>query len=91
MGIDERENRIDQQFEIKLEWRDPRITYNNLKKDSSFNALTEDEMKMIWLPVLVYANTDQIETTRLGVDWEWSTSVVVSRDGNLTRQVLSSF
>ena len=47
MGIDERENRIDQQFEIMLEWRDPRITYNNLKKDSSFNALTEDKMKMI--------------------------------------------
>ena len=41
MGIDERENSIDLQFKIILEWRDPRITFNNLKKDSFFNALTQ--------------------------------------------------
>ena len=88
MDIDERENTIDLEFDIILEWKDPRITYNNLKKDIFFNALTEDEMKMVWLPVLIYANTDQKETTRLGMGWEWSTRVVVSRDGEFTRQVL---
>ena len=87
MDIDERENSIDLQFQIILEWRDQRITYNNLKKNSFFNALTEDEMKTIWLPILIYANTDQKETTRLGWITEWSTSVRVSRDGNFTRQV----
>ena len=66
MGINERENSIDLQFEITLEWRDQRITYNNLKKDSFFNALTEEEMKMIWLPIVIYANADQKETTKLG-------------------------
>ena len=88
MGIDERENTIDLQFEIILEWRDPRITYNNLKKDIFFNALMEDEITMIWLPVLIYVNTNQKVTTRLGEKWEWSTSVLVSRDGEFTRQVL---
>ena len=85
--IDERKNIIDLQFEIILEWRDQRMTYNNLKKDIFFNALTEDEMNLIWLPVLIYANTDQKETTRLGWINEWSTSVLVSRDGMFTRQV----
>ena len=88
--IDERDSSIDLQFEIILEWRDPRITYNNLKKDIFYNALTEDEMNRIWLPVLIYVNTDQKETTRLGEygNGEWSTTVDVSRDGEFTRQVL---
>ena len=90
VDIDENENTIDLQFEINLEWRDSRITYNNLKRDISYNALSEDEMKMIWLPVLIYVNTDQKETTRLGEygNGEWSTTVDVSRDGEFTRQVL---
>ena len=87
--IDERDNSIDLQFEIILEWRDSRIAYNNLKKDIFFNALTEDEISMIWLPVLIYVNTDQKETTRLGWITEWSTRVEVSRDGEFKRQVLN--
>ena len=85
MGIDERENTIDLQFEITMEWKDHRITYSNLKKDSFLNALTDADKESIWLPVLIYANTDQKETTRLGWVNEWTTSVVVSRDGNFTR------
>ena len=85
MDIDERENTIHLQFEIRLEWRDHRITYNNLKREIFLNALTEVDKSSIWLPIVVYANTDQKETTRLGWIEEWSTDVVVSRDGNLTR------
>ena len=33
-------------------------------------------------------NTDQKEVTRLGMDWEWSTSVTVSREGGFTRSGL---
>ena len=71
MGIAESENTTDLQFEIILEWKDQQITYYNLKKASFLNTLTltETEMKSIWLPILVYANTDQQETTRLG----WTT------------------
>ena len=87
MGIDERSNTIDLQFEITLEWMDQRITYNNLKKDIFLNALSDDEIRSIWLPIVIYANTDQKETTRLGWITEWSTKVKVSRDGEFTRQV----
>ena len=84
MGIAESENTIDLQFEIILEWKDQRMTYYNLKAESFLNALTEDEMKTIWLPVVIYANTDQKETTRLGWTTEWNTNVFVARDGNFT-------
>ena len=85
VGINERESTIDLQFEIALTWKDQRITFNNLKRNSTLNALSEYDMNSIWLPVLIYANTDQRETTRLGHITEWSTSVEVSRDGNFTR------
>ena len=90
MGINERENTIDLQFEVRLEWRDHRITYNNLKREIFLNALTEVDKNSIWLPIVIYANTDQKETTRLGWIEEWSTEVVVSRDGNLSRFALES-
>ena len=43
--------------------------------------LTEEEINMLWLPRLVYWNTDQEETTRLGVEWEWTTDIFVEREG----------
>ena len=67
-----------------------RITYNNLKTDSFLNAFTYAEKQDVRLPTLIYANTDQKETTRLGWENEWSTSVEVSRDGTFTRQVLNN-
>ena len=85
MGIDEDENTIDLQFEIILEWRDQRITFYNLKNASFLNAFTENETNSIWLPVVIYSNTDQKETTRLGWVNEWSTTVVASRDVKSSR------
>ena len=85
MDINEVDATIDLQFEIILEWVDHRLTYNNLKKKTSLNALTAVEIGSVWLPLIIYENTDQIETTRLGMDWEWTTSVTITRDGNFTR------
>ena len=85
MNIDENENTIDFQFEIILDWKDSRISYSNLKDEVFLNALTEENIESIWLPLVVYENTNQKETTRLGDTDEWSTSVTVSRDGNFTR------
>ena len=41
-------------------------------------------MDKLWLPKLIYENTDQKATTRLGVGWEWETRVIVERQGNFT-------
>ena len=40
----------------------------------------EDIEYNIWLPRVVYDNTDQKEVTRLGMDWEWTTTVAVTRE-----------
>ena len=48
---------------------------------SYLNALSQDAIKTLWLTLVVYLNTDQQETTRLGLDWEWSTFVNIQREG----------
>ena len=92
MTIDEVDNTIDLKFEIKLEWRDDRLTYNNLKNQDAqyLNLLKEEDVQKIWLPLVVYENTAQLETTRLGWITEWSTSVMVIREGNLSRYIIQT-
>ena len=53
--------------------------------ETSLNALTDEDIKTIWLPLVVYDNTDQKEATRLGMEWEWATRVTVTREGDFTR------
>ena len=85
VAIEEEDHSIQLQFQINLEWKENRATYYNLKSESYFNALSQDEINSLWLPLVVYLNTDQQETTRLGGYWEWSTDVNVKREGNFTR------
>ena len=85
LDIDEVEHSIDFQFDIILQWNDHRLSYNNLKNQEYLNSLTDDDIQSIWLPLVVYDNTDQKETTRLGASWEWSTIVTVARQGNFER------
>ena len=58
-----------------------------MKEESSLNTLTDDDIKTIWLALVVYDNTDQKEVTRLGEygNGEWGTSVSVTRESNFTR------
>ena len=86
--IEETDHSIHLQFQIRLQWRENRVMYQNLKKDTALNALTDEDIKTLWLPLIIYDNTDQKEVTRLGMDWEWSTSVTVSREGGFTRSGL---
>ena len=83
--IEEVDHSIHLQFQISLQWKENRAKYRNLKKETSLNALTDEDIKTIWLPLIVYDNTDQKEVTRLGENWEWATIVTVTREGNFTR------
>merc|ERR1711994_662613 len=85
VAIEEEDHSIELQFQINLEWKENRATYYNLKSESYLNALSQDEINTLWLPLVVYVNTDQQETSRLGVDWEWSTFVNVKREGHPIR------
>ena len=85
VAIKEDQHSIQLQFQIKLHWKDNRATYHNLKPSSFLNALSLEEINSLWLPLVVYVNTDQQLTTRLGWVNEWRTDVNVQREGNFTR------
>ena len=83
--IEEVDHSIHLQFQISFVWRENRVKYQNLKTETSQNALTDEDIKTMWLPTVVYDNTDQKEVSRLGMEWEWSTSITVTREGEFTR------
>ena len=57
--IEEENHAIEFQYEIIMKWRDNRLEYHNLKRDTSLNALPEADFKKLWLPLVIYENTDQ--------------------------------
>ena len=87
VSIDEVDHSIQLQFEVILNWRENRATYLNLKEKTALNKLVEEDVKRIWLPLIIYTNTDQKKTTRLGEygNGEWSTTVTITREANFTR------
>ena len=80
VDINEEDYSIAIQFEIIMIWKEKRAKYQNLKKRDSLNALTKKDIAHLWLPKVIYENTDQKETTRVGSDWEWETKVLVRRE-----------
>ena len=87
VSIDEVDHSIQLQFEVILNWRENRATYLNLKQKTALNKMTEEDTKRLWLPLIIYTNTDQKKTTRLGEygNGEWSTAITVAREANFTR------
>jgi hypothetical protein len=88
VGLEEMSHTIQFQFNIKLEWKDGRAIYYNLKPKSALNVLSDGDVAMLWLPYVVYENTDMKEAARLARMQEWTTTVFVKRLGQLTRSGL---
>ena len=64
--IEETDHSIHLQFQISLQWRENRVSFQNLKFETSLNALSAADIDQLWLPLVIYDNTDQQESTRLG-------------------------
>ena len=47
---------------------DYRIKYLNLKKARSQNALSLEDVHKLWIPFLVFDNTERNEATKVGED-----------------------
>ena len=83
------EHKIDFSFTITLKWSDNRVTYHNLKNDPAQNKLSSEDVSSLWLPYVIYVNTDNKETTSLqGREWEPKTDLMVERKGDLIRSGL---
>ena len=83
VSMEEVQHKIDLQFEITLEWKENRAVYHNLKVKKSLNALTDADIVTLWLPYVIYANTDMKEAVQL--EDELKTNLVVTREGNFIR------
>ena len=86
VSIDEVDHSIQLQFEVILNWMENRATYLNLKEKAALNKMTDEDVKKLWLPLLIYTNTDQKKTTRLGDNGngEWRTTVTITREADFT-------
>ena len=83
VNMEEVHHKIDLKFLIILEGKENRVKYQNLKAKTSLNALTKKDIEKLWLPYVVYANTDMEEAVQL--ENGLNTAIVVSREGNFTR------
>ena len=64
VNIEEVTHSITIQFQVTLEWRDERMLFYNLKNKSFLNKLDDSVINELWLPKMIYENTDQKESTR---------------------------
>ena len=60
LGIHEVEEKFRVKFGLTMTWKDSRVTFLNLKKDSDLNTVALNEAKRIWLPIVVFENTENM-------------------------------
>ena len=65
IDIEEAEHVIDLQFKIVLEWYENRATYHNLKESTIMNELSKEDVERLWIPYVIYDNTDMKEAVEL--------------------------
>ena len=58
LNLDEVHSSMSLQLKLTVEWIDDRLEYFDLKKNQSMNFLTLSEMDDIWIPTLLFTNTE---------------------------------
>ena len=67
-------------FRFLMVWYDYRLKYHNLKQKRSLNSLSREEIERLWIPFVVFSNTQKQESTKGGDE----TEVTITREGNYT-------
>ena len=75
------EMKITTKYNLYLEWEDPRIIFYNLKENQNLNGLVQDELKEIWIPKIIFSNTQSNKFSSL----DEKSIGVVTRKGSFTR------
>ncbi|XP_023323855.1 uncharacterized protein LOC111697908 [Eurytemora carolleeae] len=78
LDIDEKNSIFQVQFYLHFSWYDGRLTFFDLRNDSGLNALSPLEKELLWIPSLVFENTEDKSTTL--VDDE--ASVTIEKQGD---------
>ena len=88
LEISEFRHTIDLKIGITLKWYENRVFYHNLKSEEALNALTDSEVSKIWVPYVIFQNTDDGEAVKVDAltqDGNIRTIVSVIREANFTR------
>ena len=51
-------------FKVTMTWIDPRLSFLNLKNDTSMNIVAPEEAKKIWYPVVMFINTRKLDLSK---------------------------
>ena len=79
-------------FRIILKWYETnRVAFHNLKETYSFNVLSESEVKLLWTPYVIFANTNDDEATVVDNMFKYvKTNIAISREGAFTRSPMTT-
>ncbi len=58
LNVDEVESIVKLQFGLIISWRDSRLTFQDLNDDESLNSMTLHDKQSIWIPSLIFTNTN---------------------------------
>ena len=82
IDISEVDNIIELKFDILLEWYEYRVDYHNLKTEQALNTLSDEELWSLWIPYIIFQNTDNNEAVVLdGV----RSTVFITRESDFRR------
>ena len=81
LAISEVEGLFETQQSVGLQWRDPRLSFHNLREEEERNTLSGVERGLIWVPTVTFLNTARQERSLR----DNSSLVTVSREGGLER------
>ena len=65
LELEEVESEMKLQYRLTLRWKDPRVTFRNLKEDTYLNTVGNDDAAKIWYPQVVFYNTKNMEETKV--------------------------
>ena len=48
-------------FSLQISWVDARLDFYNIKQDETMNVISLEELDRIWLPIIIFDNTERGE------------------------------
>ena len=67
LNVDEINEEFYISFNLKTQWYDSRLKFNNLKKQEDLNVLTQAQHSSVWTPNLIFYNTKSKKNSNLKV------------------------
>lgn len=64
-------------FKVTMTWIDPRLSFLNLKNDTSMNIVAPEEAKKIWYPVVMFINTRKLDLSKASVKFINNFDIVI--------------